>query len=155
MNMRIGPMIQLSNKETLRTFVFLKTSFSLSYLTFAKGGYIISIKPIAKGILVVPEENELIKEDDEGIKKPMATPTAIAINIQSVKYLSKKLNFFLSSAGAQLFADIIYFEINSLDFESGLDWLINWLMELETSYILDPQLCLMKHLLSMAINKFL
>ena len=100
-------MIQLSNKETPRTFVFLKTSFSLSYLTFAKGGYIISIKPIAKGILVVPEENELIKEDDEGIKKPMATPTAIAINIQSVKYLSKKLNFFLSSAGAQLFADII------------------------------------------------
>ena len=106
--MRIGPMIQLSNKETLRTFVFLKTSFSLSYLTFAKGGYIISIKPIAKGILVVPEENELIKEDDEGIKKPMATPTAIAINIHSVKYLSKKLNFFLSSAGAQLFAVIKY-----------------------------------------------
>ena len=110
--MRIGPMIQLSNKETLRTFVFLKTSFSLSYLTFANGGYIISIKPIAKGILVVPEENEFIKDDDDGIKNPMATPTAIAINIQSVKYLSKKLNFFRSSAGAQLFADIIYFEIN-------------------------------------------
>lgn len=61
-------MIQLSNNETPKIFVFLKTSFSLSYLTFAKGGYIISINPMARGILVVPEENELIKEDDEGTK---------------------------------------------------------------------------------------
>lgn len=36
----------------------------------------------------------------------MATPIAIAINIHRVKYLSKKPNFFLSFAGAQLFADI-------------------------------------------------
>ena len=101
-------MIQFSNKETPKTFVFLKTSFSLSYLTFANGGYIIRINPIAKGIFVVPDENELIKDDDEGIKYPMSTPMAMAINIHSVKYLSKKLNFFLSSAGAQLFADIKY-----------------------------------------------
>ncbi len=113
MNIRIGPMIQLSNKEIPKTFVFLKTSLSLSYLTFAKGGYIISIKPIASGILVVPDENELIKDDEEGTKYPMATPIAIAINIQSVKYLSKKLNFFLSCTGAQLFADIIYFVFNT------------------------------------------
>lgn len=39
----------------------------------------------------------------------MATPMAIAINIHSVKYLSKKLNFFLSGAGAQLFADILLY----------------------------------------------
>src|SRR5690606_34864862 len=106
MNIRTGPMIQLSNKETPKTFVFLKTSFSLSYLTFAKGGYIITVNPIAKGIFGVPDENQLIKDDDDGIKNPMVTPTAIAINIQSVKHLSKKFNFFLSSAGAQLFADI-------------------------------------------------
>jgi hypothetical protein len=28
---------------------------------FANGGYIIRIRPIAKGILVVPKENELMK----------------------------------------------------------------------------------------------
>jgi hypothetical protein len=32
------------------------------------GGYIIKINPMAKGILVVPVENELIKVDDEGKK---------------------------------------------------------------------------------------
>ena len=100
-------MIQLSNNETLSTLVFLKTSFSLSYRTFVKGGYIINIKPIAKGILVVPEENELMKVDEEGKKFPMATPMAIAKKIHKVRYLSKKPSFFLSCAGAQLFIDII------------------------------------------------
>jgi len=47
---------------------FLKTSFSFSYLTFAKGGYIISIKPTAKGMFVVPDENELMNDDGEGKK---------------------------------------------------------------------------------------
>jgi hypothetical protein len=54
----------------------------------------------------VPEENELMNPDDEGIKYPMPTPRTIAKKIHSVRYLSKKLNFFLSAAGAQLFADI-------------------------------------------------
>ena len=58
------------------------------------GGYIIKIKPIAKGILVVPEENELIKSAELGIKYPMPMPISMAINIQSVKNLSKKLRRF-------------------------------------------------------------
>lgn len=62
----MGPIIQLRNNEAPNTFVFLKTSFSLSYLTFANGGYIISIKPIAKGIFVVPVENEFINVEEEG-----------------------------------------------------------------------------------------
>jgi hypothetical protein len=33
---------------------------------FANGGYIIRIRPIAKGILVVPEENELMKSPLKG-----------------------------------------------------------------------------------------
>jgi hypothetical protein len=33
---------------------------------FANGGYIIRIRPIAKGILVVPKENELMKSPLEG-----------------------------------------------------------------------------------------
>ncbi len=63
-NMSMGPMIQLSNKEAPNTFVLEKTAFSLSYFTFVKGGYIISINPMANGILVVPDENELMKPED-------------------------------------------------------------------------------------------
>jgi hypothetical protein len=73
----------------------------------AKGGYIINIKPMANGIFVVPEEKELIKFEDCGNKFPIATPTAMAKNIQSVKNLSKKPSFFRSLTGAQLFADIV------------------------------------------------
>lgn len=113
-NMRTGPMIQLSNNETPSTFVLRKTSFILPYCTLAKGGYIININPTARGILVVPEENELTKPDDDGMKYPIPTPIAIAINIQSVRYLSKKFKRFLLYAGAQLFSKIlkIYFPIN-------------------------------------------
>ncbi|GAA4073880.1 hypothetical protein GCM10022389_19280 [Flavobacterium cheonanense] len=35
---------------------------------FVNGGYIIKISPIAKGIFVVPDENELIKSAEFGIK---------------------------------------------------------------------------------------
>jgi hypothetical protein len=68
MNISIGPITQLRNNDIPKTFVFLKTSFSFSYLTFAKGGYIISIKPTAKGMFVVPDENELMNVEDEGKK---------------------------------------------------------------------------------------
>ena len=62
-NISMGPITQFNNKETPNTLVFLKTSFNLSYLTLVKGGYIISIRPIASGILVVPVENELMKAE--------------------------------------------------------------------------------------------
>jgi hypothetical protein len=42
-------------RESERIFTFLKTSGSSSYLTFANGGYIIKINPIAIGIFVVPD----------------------------------------------------------------------------------------------------
>lgn len=102
-------MTQFKNRETPKTLVFLKTSLNLSYLTFVNGGYIIKINPIANGILVVPLEKEFINVDEDGIKYPMDTPNAIAKKIQSVKYLSRKLNFFLSFVGAQLFTDIFDF----------------------------------------------
>jgi len=38
-----------------------------SYLTFASGGYIIKIKPIANGIFVVPLENELMNPEEDGM----------------------------------------------------------------------------------------
>ena len=77
------------------------------------------INPIASGIFVVPVENELINADDDGKKYPMETPTAIAKKIHKVKYRSKKLNFFLSFAGAQLFAVILFFLLNPNCFTSS------------------------------------
>ena len=68
MNISMGPITQFSSNETLKTLVFLKTSLSFSYRTFAKSGYIIRINPMAKGMFVVPEEKELIKTEEEGIK---------------------------------------------------------------------------------------
>ena len=59
---------------------------------------------------MVPEEKELINPEDDGIKYPIDIPIAIAKKIHSVKYLSKKLNFFLSYAGAQLFVLINFLE---------------------------------------------
>ena len=67
-NMTNGPMTQLSRSDILKTFVSLKTLPIFPYRTLAKGGYIITISPIARGILVVPEENELIKVDEDGKK---------------------------------------------------------------------------------------
>ena len=58
--MRKGPISQLRIREILRIFTFLKTLGSILYLTFARGGYIIKIKPMAKGILVVPLLYELM-----------------------------------------------------------------------------------------------
>jgi hypothetical protein len=105
-NISNGPIIQFNKRETPSILVLLKTSPIFSYLTLAKGGYIIKISPIARGIFVEPLENEFIKEDEEGIKYPIPTPSAIARNIQRVRYRSKNPSFFLSNAGAQLFPDI-------------------------------------------------
>ena len=65
-------------------------------MTFAKGGYIIKIKPIAIGMLVVPLLNEFIMLGNVGIKYPSPTPIAIATNIHKVRFLSRKLNFFVA-----------------------------------------------------------
>ena len=59
-NMNTGPIIQFRISEAVSTFVFLNTSPIFSYFTFASGGYIIKINPMANGILVVPLEKELI-----------------------------------------------------------------------------------------------
>jgi hypothetical protein len=53
--------------------------------TLVSGGYIIIIKPIAKGILVDPDENESIQADESGIKYPKPTPKSMAKNIHKVR----------------------------------------------------------------------
>jgi hypothetical protein len=61
---------------------------------------------MASGMLVVPLEKELMNEDEDGKKYPMATPDAMAKKIQSVRYRSKNPSFLRSCAGAQSFAVI-------------------------------------------------
>jgi len=53
MNIKIGPMIQFSSKDNPNTLWFLNTLPNSSYLTLVRGGYIITIKPMAMGIDVV------------------------------------------------------------------------------------------------------
>ena len=52
-NINTGPIIQFWNKDRAKTFLSLNTSIIFSYFTFAKGGYIIKIRPIAIGIFVL------------------------------------------------------------------------------------------------------
>ena len=67
-NISTGHKIQFRNNEAPKTLVSLNTPPIFSYFTFASGGYIINISPIANGLLVVPLEKELINPDDDGIK---------------------------------------------------------------------------------------
>jgi hypothetical protein len=67
-NIKIGPTIQVMKNETNNNFLLLNKVEIFSNFTLVSGGYIININPIAKGILVVPFENELMKLADDGIK---------------------------------------------------------------------------------------
>jgi len=53
------------------------------------------IRPIAIGILVVPELMEFQKSATDGEKYPQRTPISMARKIQRVRYLSRNDNFFI------------------------------------------------------------
>jgi hypothetical protein len=99
-NMSAGPMSQFWISDSPRARLFRKTSPNFSYRTFASGGNIMMINPIAMGIFVVPIWKRLTKPAVEGMKWPMATPIAIARKIQRVRKRSKNESF-LRAAGAQ------------------------------------------------------
>ena len=84
-NIRTGPTIQFWTSDRPRTFVSLNTLCSSSYRTFASGGYIIRMSPIAIGIDVVPTESPVISAGTAGEKYPMAIPAAMARKIQRVR----------------------------------------------------------------------
>ena len=83
--MRIGPTTQFCTRESPNTRLFRKTSGSSSYRTFVKGGYIITIKPTAIGIEVVPTLNRLRKGTTPGTSQPDSTPSSIAPKIHAVR----------------------------------------------------------------------
>ena len=84
-NIRTGPTIQFWTSDRPSTFVFRNTVCSSSYRTFASGGYIIRMSPIAIGIEVVPTESPVMSAGTAGEKYPMAIPAAMARKIQSVR----------------------------------------------------------------------
>ena len=56
-NISTGPMIQFCTSDNAMTLTLLNTLPSSSYFTLASGGYIMTIRPTAIGIDVVPTEN--------------------------------------------------------------------------------------------------
>jgi hypothetical protein len=58
----------------------------------ARGGYIITISPIAIGMLVVPEDMLFQNPATEGEAHPANTPIIIARKIQRVRYRSENLS---------------------------------------------------------------
>jgi hypothetical protein len=74
---------------------FLNTPPNSSYLTFARGGYIIRISPIAIGMLVVLSGEDFMESQNDAIdgkKNPENTPINIARKIQRVRYLSRNFS---------------------------------------------------------------
>ena len=67
-NIKNGPIIHVIKNDRDNNFMFLNTLGISENLTFTKGGYIINISPMAKGILVEPLENDCIKPALDGIK---------------------------------------------------------------------------------------
>jgi len=56
-----------------------------------------TISPRAIGMFVVPELKESIVAGMDGKKYPNATPQIMAATIQSVRFLFRKLSFFIST----------------------------------------------------------
>ena len=84
-NIRIGPTTQFWTRDSPRTFPLRKTRGSSSYRTFASGGYIIRMSPIAIGIEVVPTDIRSRAGTTLGTRNPSATPAPMAMKIQSVR----------------------------------------------------------------------
>src|SRR5690625_4209082 len=93
-NINTGPIIQFKNKEIDKIFTFLKTLGNIEKSTFAKGGYIIKINPMAMGIFVDPTLNLSTKSGVFGKKYPMEIPINIARKIHKVRFRFKKPIFF-------------------------------------------------------------
>jgi hypothetical protein len=87
-------MIQLRIKDNEMLVRSLKISGKASNFTFANGGYIIKMSPMAIGIFVEPMESVSMKSGRPGKIFPSAIPVNIAANIHNVKKRSRKESLF-------------------------------------------------------------
>jgi hypothetical protein len=84
-NMRSGPMTQFCTSDKVITRLLRKTLPSSSYRTFASGGNIIRMSPMAIGIEVVPTLIRSISAGTRGTARPRAIPNPMARKIHSVR----------------------------------------------------------------------
>jgi len=89
-NISTGPSTQFWNRDSSSTRLSAKTPDSSSYFTRASGGYIIRIRPMAMGMLVVPTDMPSIQSGSPGTTAPSSTPIAIATKIHTVSQRSRK-----------------------------------------------------------------
>ncbi len=83
--MRNGPSNQFCKSDSNSTFQSLNTRHISSYFTFANGGYIMTINPIAIGMDVVPIDMDSNASPTLGMVILNTTPIPIATNIQRVR----------------------------------------------------------------------
>jgi len=79
-------MIQFCTRDSVRMRVSAKTFGNWEYFTFASGGYIMRIRPMAMGRLVVPTVMGAKNPAGSAITKwPSSTPSPMAAKIQTVR----------------------------------------------------------------------
>ena len=90
-NISTGPITQFCTSDSPSTLTSRSASPSSSYFTFASGGYIIRINPIAIGMLVCDPSgrSDPIQSPTAGAIYPSSTPAPIARKIHSVKNRSR------------------------------------------------------------------
>ena len=89
-NISTGPRTQFWNSDSASTRLSAKTRGSSSYFTFARGGYIIRISPMAMGMLVDPTDRLSSHAGRPGTTVPRSTPSAMATKIHRVSHRSRK-----------------------------------------------------------------
>src|SRR3546814_2107867 len=82
-------MIQFWISEIARTRLSSNTRGSSSYRTRASGGYIIRIRPMAMGMLVLPHERLSMAFGRPSNVDPSPTPSAMARQIHKVRERSR------------------------------------------------------------------
>ncbi len=83
--MSTGPISQFCTSDNDTTRQSANTSIIRSYFTFARGGYIIRIRPIAIGTLVVPTSKRPMISRTPGASHPTVMPNTMARKIHSVR----------------------------------------------------------------------
>jgi hypothetical protein len=84
-NMSTGPTTQFCTRESPRTLPLRKTRGSSSYRTFASGGYIMRMRPMAMGMDVVPTLIRSSAGTTPGTAQPTRIPAPMARKIQNVR----------------------------------------------------------------------
>ncbi|MNN69718.1 hypothetical protein D3C81_1855290 [compost metagenome] len=84
-NIRTGPITQFWISDRARMRLSLKTCGNSSYFTFARGGYIITMRPMAMGMFVEPTDRLFSHAGNPWNRLPRPMPRPMARKIQTVR----------------------------------------------------------------------